>query len=89
MRRVTCNNGRGAKAQSRQEHFHLFASGVLSLVENNERVVERAATHEGKWCNFDDISLDVFTHRLKPEHFIECVVKRAKIRVDLLRQIAG
>ena len=48
MCRVTCNNSRGAKAQSRQEHFHLFARGVLSLVENDERVVERSTAHEGK-----------------------------------------
>ena len=33
---ITGNDDLGAKAQAGEEHFHLLAGGVLSLVENDE-----------------------------------------------------
>ena len=35
----------GAEAEPGQEHLHLLGRGVLRLVEDDERVVERAAAH--------------------------------------------
>jgi hypothetical protein len=35
-----------AEADPRQEHLHLLGRRVLRLVEDDERVVERAAAHE-------------------------------------------
>src|SRR5215204_860799 len=44
---VPGDHGLRAEAQAGQEHFHLFGGGVLRFIEDHERVVQRAAAHEG------------------------------------------
>jgi len=36
---VAGDDGFGVEAEARQEHFHLFAGGVLRFVEDDERIV--------------------------------------------------
>ena len=48
-----------AEAEARQEHLHLLGRGVLRLVEDDERVVERAAAHERERRDLDDALLQV------------------------------
>ena len=42
-----------AEAEPGQEHLHLLGRRVLRLVEDDERVVERAAAHEGERRDLD------------------------------------
>ena len=43
----------GAEAEAGEEHLHLLGRGVLRLVEDDERVVERAAAHVGQRGDLD------------------------------------
>src|SRR5260370_32580989 len=44
LRDVAGDHGFGIEAETRQKHFHLLAGGVLGLVENDEGIVEGAAS---------------------------------------------
>ena len=63
MRQVNlCNvagdDGFGADADARQEHFHLLRRRVLCFVKDDEGMVERASAHVGKRSDFDGIALE-------------------------------
>jgi hypothetical protein len=53
LRNIAGDDGLRREADPRQEHLHLFRRRVLRLVENDERVVERAAAHVGKRGDLD------------------------------------
>src|SRR5687768_4432856 len=46
LRDIAGNHRAAAETDTSQEHFHLFRRGVLRLVEDHERVIERATAHE-------------------------------------------
>ena len=74
---IASNHGGRAKSNSREEHFHLFTGCILCLIENDKCMVERSAAHKCQRGHLDNVSLDVLVYRLKPQHFIECVVQRS------------
>ena len=78
-----------AEADARQEHLHLLGRGVLRLVEDHERVVQRAAAHEGERRDLDGAALEQPLDLLGLEHVVERVVQRPQVRIDLLLQVAG
>ena len=77
------------KPEPRQEHLHLLRRGVLRLVEDDERVVQRAPAHEGDRRHLDGAALDQPRRLLGVHHVVERVVERAQVRVHLLLQVAG
>ncbi len=87
--RVAGHDGLRAKADSRQEHFHLLAGGVLRFVEDDERVGERSAAHKGKRGDLDYAFLEHFRDLFRIDQIKQRVIKRPQIRVDLLLQVAG
>ena len=46
LRHITRDNDGGSKANSRQEHLHLFLGGVLCLIKNDKGVIERSTAHK-------------------------------------------
>src|SRR5579884_420063 len=76
------------KAQTRDEHLHLFGRSVLGFIENDEAVIQRASTHERDRSNLDDIALQITIDFLLVEQIIQSVVERPEIRIDLLLQSA-
>ena len=76
------------KPEPRQEHLHLFGGRVLRLVEDDERVVQRAAAHERNRRDLDRAALDVPRHALDVEHVVERIVERPQIRIHFLLQVA-
>src|SRR6266511_3969491 len=72
-----------------QEHLHLLGRGVLCLVEDDERVVERPAPHERERRDLDDATVHEPGDDLGLEHVVQRVVERPKIRVDLGKDVAG
>src|SRR5271165_4125654 len=42
---VSSHDDLGSEAQPGEEHFHLLGRGVLRLVEDDERIIKRAAPH--------------------------------------------
>ena len=75
------------RTQSREEHLELFACRVLRFIQNHECVAERTAAHVGERRDFDDAAFEVFCNRLIVQHFGECVVERAQIRIDFFFEI--
>lgn len=58
LRNITRDDGFRVKTQTRKEHLHLFGSGVLRLIQNHKRVVERTAAHERERSDFDISPID-------------------------------
>src|SRR6185503_14722412 len=89
LRDVAGDDRLRTKPEARQEHLHLLAGRVLRLVEDDERVVERPAAHEGDRRDFDGAALDQACRLLGVHHVEERVVERPQIRVDLFRDVTG
>ena len=77
------------KPEAGQEHLHLLRRGVLGLVEDDERVVQRAPAHVGQWRDLDGAGREQLGDRLRVEHVVQSVVERSQVGVDLLAQRAG
>ena len=89
LRDVAGDDGFGIEAEPREEHFHLFAGGVLGFVQNDEGIVERAAAHEGQRRNFDDAFFEKTFEFVGFEEVVERVVKRAHVGINFFLQRAG
>ena len=77
-----------AEAEPRQEHLHLLGRRVLRLVEDDERVVQRAAAHERERRDLDHAPLHVGREPVGVEHVVERVEQRPQVRVDLREHVA-
>jgi hypothetical protein len=83
-------NDRGrAEADAGQEHLHLLDRRVLRLVEDDERIVERAAAHVRQRRDLDDVLFQQLDDFLHAEHLVQRVVQRAQVGVDFLGKVAG
>src|SRR6266540_424895 len=71
-----------------QEHLHLLGRGVLRLVEDDERVVERPAPHERERRDLDDAPVHEPGDDLGLEHVVQRVVQRTEVRIDLGEDVA-
>ena len=89
LRHVTGDDRLRSEAEAGEEHLHLFGRGVLRLVQDHERVVERAAAHERERRHFDRAAFEILLGLLDVEHVVERVVQRAQVGVHFLLQIAG
>ena len=78
-----------AEPEPGEEHLHLLGRGVLSLVEDDEGVVERATAHEGQWRDLDGARGHQPRDRVGVDHVVQGVVERAQIGVDLVAQRPG
>src|SRR5438105_2446666 len=79
----------GAETDPRQKHLHLLRRRVLRLVENDERMVERAAAHVRERRQLDRVALEELGRLVEAHQVVERVVQRTQIRIYLLREIAG
>src|SRR5690606_10327998 len=78
-----------AEAEPREEHLHLLGGGVLRLVQDDERVVQRPAAHVRQGRDLDGAGLHELGDGAGVEHVVQRVVERAQVRVDLLAEGAG
>src|SRR5947209_5900078 len=86
---VAGDDGPGTEPDAGQEHLHLLGRGVLGLVEDDEAVVQRPATHIGQGRHLDRASLEQALGPLELEHVVEGVVEGAEVGVDLGHEVAG
>ena len=89
LRDVAGDDGLRVVAEAREEHLHLLGGGVLRLVEDDERVVERAPAHERERRDLDGAALEHPARAIKIHHVMQRVVERAQVRIHLLGEIAG
>ena len=72
------------------KHLHLFDGGVLGFVEYHHRIVQRCGhAHVSQRRDFYDVAFHQFRYSIHAEHFVQGVIERTQIRVDLLAQVAG
>src|SRR5579875_1495705 len=79
----------GAEPEPGQEHLHLLGGGVLRLVQDDERVVQRPSAHVRQGGDLDGARGHQAGDRVGVEHVVQRVVQRAQVRVDLLVQGPG
>src|SRR3546814_8141741 len=68
--------------------FRSLDRAVLRFVENDERLVERAAAHECQRRDLDHVLLGQPRNALETEHFVQRVVQWTQVRIDLLGHVA-
>lgn len=88
LRAVAGNNHLGAVAKAGEEHLHLLAGSILSLVEDDEGFAEGAAAHIGERGDLNDtlgheLLINVVAHQLG-----ESIVQRAEVGVNLVGEIS-
>src|SRR4051812_29594490 len=73
LRDVARDHHLRVEPEPRQEHLHLLGARVLRLVEDHERVVQRAAAHEGQRRDLDHVALEVRRDLLRVDHVVQRV----------------
>ena len=89
LRQVAGHDDLGAEPHTRQEHLDLLRRRVLCLVQDDERIVQRASAHIGKRCHLDCAPFRRPLVPLGSHHFVERVVQGAQVRIDLGQQVTG
>ena len=77
----------GSVTEPRQKHQHLFRRGILRLVQDDERVVQRAAAHVGQGGDLNGSALGVPDNLLGGQHVLQRVVQRAQIGRDFFVKV--
>src|SRR5438270_603611 len=84
---VAGDDGLRAEAETREEHLHLRGRRVLRLVEDDEGLVQRAATHVRQRRDLDLAAFLRAREALRGHELVKRVVEGPQIRVDLLLQV--
>ena len=59
MRAISRDNHFGVSSHSGEKHFDLSGGGVLRLVKDYNRLVERSAAHESQRRDLNDVRLHI------------------------------
>ena len=89
LRGVAVDDGPRPEAHAGEEHLHLLRGGVLGLVEDDEGVVQRAASHVRERRDLHGPALHEPRERVGARHLEQRVVERLHVRIDLLVERAG
>ena len=74
-------------AHPREKHLHLRNGRVLGFVQDNERIVQRAAAHVSQRNDLDQVLFHVAFDLLVVHHLAKRVEQRPQIRIDLGLQV--
>src|ERR1039458_6768268 len=77
-----------AVTEPREKHQHLLRRGILRLVQNNKRTVQRATAHVGQRRDLNRRALHVLGDVLGGQHVVQRVVQRTQIRRDFFQKVA-
>src|SRR4029077_2737242 len=77
LRHIAGHDCLGAETNAGKKHLHLLDGGVLRLIEDDERVIERAASHESQRRDLDHVALYEARYPVEPHHLVKRVVHRA------------
>ena len=75
-------------AHSGKEHLELSEVGVLCLVQDYAGAVQSTTSHIGEGSYLDSALRHELLKSLWRYHVSECVVKRLKIRIELVLEIS-
>ncbi len=88
LRNVARHDGPAVGTKPGQKHLHLTRGGVLCLVENDERGLERPAPHVGEGDHLHPVLLQGLGQLVAGHHLPEGVVERAEVRRHLFVEVA-
>ena len=74
----------GTESEPGEEHLHLLRGRVLSLVEDDEGVVQGAASHVGQGRHLNGAGGQEFRYRVGIHHVVQRIVKRSHVGIDLV-----
>lgn len=77
----------GVSPHSGQEQLHLAHGGVLSLVQDDHAVIERATSHVRQRRDLDRFFLQIRLELAGLQEVPEGVVERSEVRIQLLPEI--
>ena len=63
-----------AETDTGQEHFHLFRSSILRLIEYYKRLVQCASAHKGERRDFDRTALELLAGFVKTHQVVKRVI---------------
>ncbi len=86
---ITGDDCLGAETQAGEKHHHLFGSGILGLVQDDEGVVQGTAAHEGQGRHLNHTPLHELGSLVKVHHVMQGVIEGPQIGVDFFKEIAG
>lgn len=86
---VAGDNHLGMETEPSEKHLHLLRRGVLRFVENDERIVQRAAPHKAERRNFDVAPLDCARSPFHIHHVEQRIVQGTEIGIHFGIHIAG
>ena len=68
-----------AKAEPREEHLHLRPRRILRLIEDDERILERAPTDVGERRHLDELAAHQLLIALRAKDVLQRIVEWAQI----------
>src|SRR3972149_6062270 len=80
---------RRAEPQTCEEHLHLLGSRILSLVQDDEGVVEGATPHVGQGGHLDRAPIEVAGKGVGIHHVVKGVEQRPQVRGGVVHEAAG
>ena len=89
LRGVACDDHFGAVAETGEEHHHLVFGCVLCFIEDDERVIEGAAAHEGEGDDFDEIAGHETLDLVEFHHIVEGIEQWAEVWIDFVLHSTG
>ena len=87
LRCVSSDYHLGVHAHSCQEHLYLCRSGVLSLIKDNNGIVQRASSHESQGSDLHDVLFHHLAQLLCRNHILQSIVEGLQIRVYLVPHV--
>ena len=87
LRHIARDDHLRVPAHTGEEHAYLRRRRVLGLVEDDHRVAQRTASHEGQRRYLDHVFLHHVLQLHLWQHILQRVVERLQIRVDLVLHV--
>src|SRR5260370_16247232 len=71
LRDVAGDDALGVESHAGDKHLHLLRSRVLRLIEDDERIVERTAAHQGNGPNLNHVLFQIAANHFGSQHILE------------------
>ena len=89
LRDVAGDDHLGMEPEPGEKHLHLFRRGILRFIENDERIVQRSASHKSQRRNLNVAPLDQRDCSFHIHHVEQRIVERPEIGIHFGVHIAG
>src|SRR5260370_8838186 len=81
LRDVAGDDALGVESHAGDKHLHLLRSRVLRLIEDDERIVERTAAHEGNGRNLNHVLFQMAVNLFAIHQIVDIVFTPPHTRI--------